>query len=366
MSRWRPAPDDERWLEVASRLRGALPAGALTEQAGHWRSIGLFGRIALFVLGLVAAALLLGILGFSNDDMLLVAGVVAAGAAEWLKLGKRLQASGIEEGLCVAGYLMVGVWFAGKLPPPSGPHSELLLFVVTIATGAAGLRLLNPLLTTCAALAFVEWCGSTQAVRAANAAMGAGMSEFALACAGGAIALAAGVHVFRRPSHDRMLDWLVVALPIYAYVQRAGGDPFTTTLSAPGSLSIRATTVLVLLALGIASFAVGLQRRRHAPLLAALGCIACIAVQCVRASGWPVEAWLVLLGLAAIAVGAGVDRFLRSPRNGVTSARLTDREGPLDLLQTAGAAILAGPASHEAPPDSRGGRFGGGGASGSF
>ena len=66
-----------------------------------------------------------------------------------------------------------------------------------------------------------------------------------------------------------------------------------------------------------------------------------------------------------------LDRYLRQPRNGVTSAKLTDREGPLDLLQTAGAAVLAGRAAPEGPAAAPAvtpgeGRFGGGGASSSY
>jgi uncharacterized membrane protein YgcG len=66
-----------------------------------------------------------------------------------------------------------------------------------------------------------------------------------------------------------------------------------------------------------------------------------------------------------------LERYLRQPRNGLTSASLTRREGPLDLLQIAGAALLARRTAPEAPPaettfEGGGGKFGGGGASGSF
>ena len=110
MSRWRPSPDEERWLAVASELGAAVPPAAVAERTGGWRSTGLLARIALFVLGFVAAALLFGILGFGSEINLLVAGLIAALAAEWLTVSKRLHASGIEEGLCVAGYLLIGAW----------------------------------------------------------------------------------------------------------------------------------------------------------------------------------------------------------------------------------------------------------------
>ena len=38
MSRWRPSPDEERWLEVASELGAAVPRAAVAERTGGWRS----------------------------------------------------------------------------------------------------------------------------------------------------------------------------------------------------------------------------------------------------------------------------------------------------------------------------------------
>jgi len=89
------------------------------------------------------------------------------------------------------------------------------------------------------------------------------------------------------------------------------------------------------------------------------------------ASTLATETWLLVYGLAALVAGVALDRFLRQPRNGVTSSSLTDREGPLDLLQTAGAAVLAQRAAPQAPSSESGytpggGKFGGGGASGGY
>ena len=372
MSIWRPSPDEERWLEVAARLRGALAMDLTTDRTGGWRSAGLFARIALFVLGLVAAALMLAVLGFNHEAMLLVAGVVAAGASEWLKVGKRLQASGIEEGLCVGGYLLIGLWIAGKAGPVfAHPGLDIFWLVVIGATGAAGLRLLNPLLTTCAALAFVEWLDATQFARGIDTTAGGGMTALVFACAVAGGALAAGTHEFRRPSHDRMLDWVVVALPVFAYLRRTAFDVFDAASFATLAGTNRAVVMVLLLALGIVALATGLRRRRHAPLLAFLGCLGCVAVELRFSSSWPTEAWLVIYGLTVTAAGLAIDRYLRQPRNGLTSEKLADREGALDLLQTAGAAVLTqsgGPGAQpvEPAPVQHEGRFGGGGASGSF
>ncbi len=372
MSRWRPSPGEERWLEVASRLGGAIPRDALAESAGGWRSTGPLARAALFVLGFVAAVLLFGILGFGSETTALIAGLLAAGVAEWLTVRKRLHASGIEEGLCVAGFLLVGAWVSMQISAPLGvPEYEPVRILLAVAAGLAGLRLLNPFVTTCAVIALIDWLGSTAVARAIDMSAGAGITEFLYGCALAGLALALGSRTHERPSYDRMLDWLVVTLPVAAYLPLAtwsavveAGDVSATP---PGHFA----TTLVLLALGVAMLMVGLRRRRHAPLLGFMGCVACLAVELRLATTMAIESWLILCGLIALVAGMVLDRYLRLPRNGVTSAKLTDREGPLELLQTAGAAVLAGRAAPEGPAAGPAvtpgeGRFGGGGASGSY
>ena len=102
-----------------------------------------------------------------------------------------------------------------------------------------------------------------------------------------------------------------------------------------------------------------------------MGCVACLAMELRLATALATETWLILYGLAALVAGMALDRYLRSPRNGFTSAAVTHREGPLDLLQTAGAAVLTQSTAPELPRSEPpvapgGGRFGGGGASGSY
>ena len=370
MSRWRPSPAEERWLAVATELGDAVPREPLTGRSGGWRSTGLLARSALFVLGIVAAGLVLGLLRRGDELTLLVAGLIATLAAEWLTVAKRLHASGIEEGLGVAGYLLVGAWIATLLEPRLGfASASLATLVLVVAGGAAGLRRLNPFVTTCAAIALLSWIGSTVAARAIDAAIGGGLTVLLLGCAAAASALAFGAREFRRPSHDRMLDWLVATLPVSAYAQYACGTAFDPTQVAVDNGGGRLAAMLLLLALGTAMLWTGLQRRRHAPLWGFLGCLAGLAVE-VRGV-LATETRLILCGLVALAAGVTLERYLRQPRNGVTSASLTQREGPLDLLQIAGAALLAKRAGPEAPPaestfEGGGGKFGGGGASGSY
>ena len=372
MSRWIPSVDEERWLATAALLRGVLPRGALAERAGHWHTIGLAGRCALALLGLVAAALTFGIAALLfGGPALLLAGLAAIGAGEWLKLARRLHAAGIEEALCVSGYLLVGAWLAEKITPVFQQSADLLLAVITVASLAAGLRLLNPLLTTVAVCAFLAWCETTMLARNLNETVAAGTATFTLAMVGAAVALLAGTRHFARPAHDRMLDWLVVALPFYAYAGQFDWTPMVGTPYAQAVTVWLFVKLLVLLAFAVAALVVASRRRRHAPLLAALTCMASVALECTRLIRLPAETWALTYGLVAILLGAMLDRHLRTPRNGITSTRLGGQGGALDLLHSAGAAVLAARAGPVAPTEApeyagEGGRFGGGGASGSF
>ena len=371
MSRWRPSPAEERWLEVASELGTAVPRAAVAERTGGWRSTGPLARIALFVLGFIAAALLVAILGLGDQANLLIAGLIATFAAEWLTVSRRLHASGIEEGLCLAGFLLIGTWITTLTGPRiDGAWAEVDTLVLIAAAGAAGLRRLNPLVTTGAVIAFVYWVGSTATARALDQVIGGDVTGVAFGCALAALALALGAREYRRPSHDRMLDWLVATLPLAAYAQHASRGYYVASL-LPGAGTGRLATTILLLALGVALLVAGLRRRRHAPFIGFMGCVACLAVELRMAATLATETWLILYGLAALIAGVALDRYLRQPRNGLTSAALTRREGPLDLLQIAGAAVLAQRTAPEPPPpDSTftpgGGRFGGGGASGQF
>ena len=370
--RWRPSPEEERWLEVESELGVAVPRAAMAERTGGWRSTGPLARIALFLLGLVAAALLLGILGFRDESTLLIAGLGAALAAEWLTVARRLHASGVEEGLCVAGFLMIGAWFTTLIAPRAGfTGGNVETLVLIAAVGAAGLRLLNPLVTTGAVIGFVYWVGSTVTARALDQSIGGGVTTVIVGCALATLALALGAREYHRPSHDRMLDWLVATLPVAAYARQATWNAYEALHVAGGSGTGRLATSVVLLALAAALLVAGLRRRRHAPLLGFMGCVACLAVELRLATTLATETWLIVYGLTALVAAVALDRYLREPRNGLTSAALTHREGPLDVLQTVGAAVLAQRTAPELPRAEPpvtpgGGRFGGGGASGSY
>lgn len=366
----RPTPSEERWLAVAESLRGRLPADVIAARTGGWRSTGLLARIAMFVLGVLAVALIGAIFGLGGTTAMLLAGVIASVAAEALARGKRLFASGIEEGLCLGGWLLLAGWVL-TLCSDFGMQVEAVFPPVLIAAAAAvGLRLLNPFITTVAAIAFVRWAGWEVAQWPVFGRVGAAIPMLVL---GGAIALVALWRSSRpvtRPSHDRMLDWLVAALPLASYTGSVAWvmfDPMYATQSGSG----RWVVLLLLAAIGVTMLLAGIRRRRHAPLIGFIGCLIGMALELRFITGVSTEGWLIACGLIALATGIALDRYLREPRRGFTSQRVSERESPLDILQTAGAAVLTHGSNSalpqpETPVTGGGGRFGGGGASGSY
>jgi len=233
------------------------------------------------------------------------------------------------------------------------------------------LRLLNPLVTTCAVIAFVYWVESTATARALDQTIGGGVTTVIVGCALATLALVLGAREYRRPSHDRMLDWLVATLPVAAYAQPATWNAYEALHVPGGGGPGRLATAVLLFTLGAAMLFTGLRRRRHAPLLGFMGCVACLAVELRHVITLATETWLILYGLAALVAGVALDRYLRQPRNGLTSAAPAHREGPLDVLQTAGVAVLAQRTAPEPLPAESAvtpgeGRFGGGGATGSY
>jgi hypothetical protein len=373
MSRWRPSVAEERWLQVASTLGVAAPLAVLTTRTGRWRCTGPIARVALFVLGLAAAVLSVGLLGLGSETALLVAGVIVTVVAEWLSVSRCLHASGIEEGLCVAGFLLLGAWLTtvtGAGRDFAGGSIDTLVLIA--AAGAAGCRRLNAFVTTCAVIALVYWTGSTTVAQVLDRSLGAGMTSLVFGMTLAAVALVLGAREFRRPSSDRMLDWLVATLPVAAYLPHTVWHRYEVAVptGVDGATdAAHAATALLLLAPGAAMLLTGLRRRRHAPLLGFLGCVACLAVEWLPASGLATETWLILCGLAALVAGFALERYLRQPRDGLTSSPMTDDGGLLDLLQNAGAALLAQRAASSPAEPAYGpgeGRFGGGGASGGY
>src|SRR5215475_3459981 len=351
--RLRPTPSEERWLKLSRRLRRNPRDLPFFEHAGGWRTASLPSRCTFFVLGLVAA----GMIGIITERLgptgaLVTAGLVSVAVAEWLILSRRHFWSGIEEALGVAGLTMLAFecWSRVGWSESAGARFVCAAFAI------AGLRLLNPLITTLAVLAFVL-------------ALDAPPIGSGLVCYGvGIAALIAGGYRFRRPSHDLMLDWLVVVMPVAGYLWSASHSSLsvaTDYLRATPSAWIVPLCPLVFAGIALA---VGLSRRAHAPIVAFMLCVPCTAYELRGLTGLALETRLIVWGCALLLVSIILDRYLRETRGGITSRKLRDMDDPAAILSIAGSAVLTPHSTPKAEPSFEGaaGRFGGGGATGRY
>ena len=346
----RPTPSEERWLTLARRLRRIPRDLPFAKHTGGWRTASLPSRCTFFVLGLVAA----GMIGIITEKLgpagaLVTAGLVSVAVAEWLILSRRHFWSGIEEALAVAGLTMLAFecWRRVGWSESAGTR------FVCAALAIAGLRLLNPLFTTLAVLAFVLALDAP--------ALGSGLVCYGI----GIAALIAAGYRFRRPSHDQMLDWLVVVLPVAGYLWSASWSMATDYLRAAPSAWIVPLCPLVF---GGVALAVGLSRRVHAPIVASMLCVACTAYELRRLTGLALEIRLIVWGCVLLVVSTVLDRYLRETRGGITSRKVHDTDGSAGILGIAGSAVLTPHSPPKAEPsfEGGGGGFGGGGATGQF
>ena len=332
---------------------------AVIEQAGHggsWKTTTWLARCLGFLLGLLAAGLLGGVLRPLPSPWL-IGGLLLILAAEWLAAQRRVLRSGIEEALYLCGAVAVVtqiiLWNRG------GQHEEIAVAMIATAVLLVGWRLLNPLFTTLAAagyslaISLIDWHpfgGRSNALAAAAC------------CAALAVAaLVAGHREWQRPSHDRMLDGLVIVMPWLAH------GWLQAYSSRQDASEIDGTALLVAMAFLVVNLAVGIRRRARAPLIGALGNLACVAQASHAWLPWPMHWKLIAAGSLLLTAAALLERRLRDRSAGISSQPLDEPPG-LDLLQMAGAAQVT-PAPGTAPSpgvQGQGGSFGGGGASGRF
>jgi hypothetical protein len=370
MSTWRPSPAEERWLAAGARARIDSKSPWLIERTGGWRGVRLLPRCAFFLLGVFAATTAVGMMSLMRvPGYLIVAGISLIVAGEWLTTQRRVFAAGIEEALTVVGLLVItfDVFDSGFR------SNEIVMSIVMAAAfAAAGLRLLNPLFTTLGAAALsvtVMYAGSSDKLGSWSAGLRPSVYCFAV----GGCALALGARQLERPSVDRMLDWLVVAMPVGGYLWAATAH--LNFWSAQSGMAYfhdhpfgALWNLLAPAIFGVVALAVGCRRRRHAPLLAFMGCCLCVAVELHELGNWALQTRLILGGSATFAVALAVNRWLRTPRRGITSQQAGATSGVFDLVQLAGAASLSPQSGAASAPEFKpgGGSFGGGGASGRF
>lgn len=370
MSRFRPTAQQERWMATAARL--GVPKGTawVIERSGEWKTVSLLTRCAFFVLGVIATGMAAGVLLLLSITWpYFCAGVVAIVLAEAFIAQRRLFRAGIEEALAMTGSLLI----VGQIIESTHYENTTAAFWLMIAFAAVGLRLLNPLFLTAAAvsLAFLLYFVAKQQVHgSASASMLASFFSFAVAT----VALAAGSAQFTRPSVDRILDWLVIVMPVCGYALLVIYYSSGLTLGALRGNLVMLLPLLLVSSFALVSIATGLRRRRHAPLFAAMLCIGCIGYEVRKLTGFALEYRLIMWGTLAMLTTLGLIVVLRKPRNGITSSEVDAGAGPFRLLEIASVSAMSAQAATVAPTPVQpeyegaggGGSFGGGGASGKF
>jgi len=324
----------------------------IAARTGGWSAPSFIARCAFFVLGVVAGGLTGAVFEILlRPAVLLAAGVTLLLAAEWLILRKRLFHAGVEEALWTGGLLLLTVHFL----PSSGDLG--MSVAVALVLALAAMRLLNPFLLTlafAAASIAIDLAGGHRLWGEHDVAMAASIFCYAA----GAIALLLARIQYLRPSHDHMLSWLMVIMPLCGFLWLA-------TQHAP---AIRVGTGLASGIFALVALIVGIRRRSHAPLLACMAALGCVAYQLRDLTTLPLKLKLIVWGSAALLAALGLDRYLRTPRRGITSHQLSAGTTALDLVQWVGAGALSPKAAPQAdaPFKGGGGGFSGGGADGRY
>ena len=222
-----PTPQQERWMTAASRLGISANNPWLAERIAGWTSATIIARSAFFVLGAIAAGLTAAMLTIMvRPAATFLTGVVLLAAAEWLILQKRLFHAGIEEALWVGGILALALSLR-----PQAPLSSSV--VIALALGAAAIRLLNPLISALAS-SWSRWPSAFEWSRLV-AELGLHLAASVFCFSVGALGLCfAQIHV-RRPSHEQMLNWLTVVMPLSGFLWLA-----TDSAAAPRRLAFLA------------------------------------------------------------------------------------------------------------------------------
>lgn len=354
----RPTDAQERWLLLAGRYPALRAAAEKEGQGGGWKTTTWLARCLGFVLGLIGAGMFAGVLAPFHSPWL-IGGLLLMVVAEWLVAQRRVFRSGVEEALYLCGALAVVaqilIWNS------SGHHEDIGVALLCTAVLLVGWRLLNPLFTTLAAagfsLAIAAGGGHLfDSGRMHEAAAGVFCAALAV------IALILGGRMWRRPAHDHILDGLLMLMPWLAYVWLHGHFWYADVLARRALPALAVACVFF-----VVNCIVGLRRRQHAPLIGALGSLACICHGLSLVVSWPLHWKMIVSGGALLLVAALLDRRLRHARDGITSQALVEPAG-LDLVQLAAAAHLTPASAPHAEPavHGQGGGFGGGGASGKF
>lgn len=380
MSTWQPSVGQERWTALAVRLGIRQDLPWLRARTGPWKRVGVVLRSTLFVLGISLAALILEVGSMLHLPLhLLLTGLGLLAAAEWMIRRREMFCVGLDESLWLAGVLMI----VAQVLESSGDFwnwNAALFSALTLGLAAARFRNPGVGLFAVIALSATVSLAARQTLGEQGATFGAAGVCMSVACLG----LWMGQSLIRRPSLDQMLDWQVVCLPACAWIWlKAGAHSGPTLEELRQGRWLSCLPAVLLFAFGVSAVLLGLRRRVHAPLVAGMVCCGLLAIELNRLSPLSLEARLIVYGTVLLLSTIALERYLRTLRRGITSARLHVRVAPddgipglaaddadaQDLLQHAGVAgLVAGTAASPPPADvtGAGGTFGGGGADGRF
>lgn len=314
--------------ERAVTLRSLVSAGKFDVP---WRTHGVLLRVVFFGLtcaGVAALYFFFDALQVSSPG--LVTGVIALTIAEVLIHRARWFWTGVEEALWIGGLFSM----VTELPESGEPEAMLVLAAAAAIPGA---RMRNPIFGAVAAgfiAAYFEQKWDLGVIAALVIA---------------AIAVAALLRTWRRPSNEWLWVAIAVALPV---VGRFFGDEVW-----------RDVTIVLYGAFGAVTFLLAVRKRHHALLFS--GAIA-LAIACVDASqlvAVPPEAKLAAAGAFLLGGAWLVSRALRGRTTGVVTApsSLTSFDDAIELAATA-----ALPRGEFEPGREAGGEFGGAGATGKY
>ena len=323
-----PDVHDERMIELRGRGLPARPRIA-------WRSNGIFLSLLFFALTSLGVAATFGFFHLVASELAWLTAVLSIGLAEHLVRVRRFFGTGVESALWLGG-LFVAIF---ELP---GRGSSAVLLLFASAAALAGFRVRNAFFGALAAVFVIAYL-VIEDHRGAAAWTGLVISL---------AALAALTREWRRPSTEAVWSVLVVIPPIASFFATMEGLP--------------PWWILVYAATAVACTTVGLIARMHIPLIAG-GVYVVLAAATVVAHDLlplPREWSLVIGGAALLASSALVARSLRNRTRGVvtTPSAMTPFDDEVQILAT----IAAQPHGETQPPDDRGGRFGGAGATGDY
>jgi hypothetical protein len=301
-----------------------------------WRTNSIVAQLFFFVLTCLSLGAFYGLLKMFEMPL---TGVVAGGAAIVLAeilIARRWFFSGVEAALWIGGLFAI----ISELPSSGKPEAMLVLGAVCAVAGA---RVRNPLFGAAAAvfvMIYFEWRFDLGVICALILAFAA------------CLAL---LRSWQRPTTEALWIALALILPI--------AGRFTA------DEQWRITTIALYLGFGAIALMLGIARRHHALLLAAIVSFTIAGIDIGRMDFAPPEARFAISGVLLLAISFALTRALRDRTSGfvLTPIQLTPFDDAGEIAATlALQPSTAAPPLAEPQPASGGGSFGGAGASGEF